>query len=179
MTMHTIRRETIHISGFTTANRKLEDGETSSHVERSKPDYQSDVRLLVEGAKAIGFGLVATDDDLHYNQGPGLPTKAGAHMAAYGLAGVIDNHGGSARELAEADAKGLTIRAKIGDLLELDGRCYRIEWAGYGSYQDKHNLKLVPAFTILSGPHTGDAGVTYFLVREPDGTEQIKFAEEL
>ncbi len=139
MTVHHLRRDTVHISGFTTPDRKLADGSTS-HVERSKPDMHADVRLMVEGTKSVGFGLVATDADLFRNLGPGLPTAPGPYLGAYGLSACIDNHGGSRREIEEAKAAGLLVEAKLGDLLELDGNLWEIQLADCG--RDRHNLTL-------------------------------------
>lgn len=146
-TVHHLRRETVHIGGFTTESGYLAASSVvglnnSSYVDRVKPDMHADVRLMVEGTKSVGFGLVATDADLHRNLGPGLPTAPGVYLGAYGLAACIDNHGGSGREIAEAKAAGLLVEAKLGDLLELDGNLWEIQLADNG--RDRHNLTLRP-----------------------------------
>lgn len=140
-TVHHIRRGTIRVGGFTTPDRTLADG-SSSHVDREHPRDHDEVRLMVAGQRGVGFGLGAVDADLHRNLGPGLPTAAGPYVYAYGLPGVIDNHGGSAREIAEAKAAGLLLEVEVGDILEIDGNLWQIQFADQG--RDRHNLTLTP-----------------------------------
>ncbi len=138
-TVHRITRGSIPVNGFTTASRVLADGLLSSHVVRVKPSSR-EVRLMVAGQRGVGFGLGAIDADLHRNLGSGLPTAPGPHVYAFGLSAVIDNHGGSRREIDEARAAGRLIEAEVGDLLDVDGTLWCIGWADRG--WDRHNLTL-------------------------------------
>lgn len=139
-TVHRIPRGTYSVGGFEHPDR------AGGYVQRVHPlDDGSYVRLMVEGHEGVGFGLTAVDEDLHYNLGPGLGTASGPYVGAYGLAGVIDNRGGTAREIDEARASGRLIEARVGDLLEVDGRLWRIDWYRRASWVDRHNVELHPA----------------------------------
>lgn len=135
VTVHHVERGTIKVSGFATADRQ-------GHAVREDPGFDRDVRLMVQGQAGVGFGLGAVDEDQWYNLGPGRGTAQGPRVYAYGHAGVIDNRGGSAREIQEARQAGLLLEASPGDLLEVDGRLWRIDWYRFGGIADRHNLQL-------------------------------------
>lgn len=151
MKIHSLNREAVSIGGFHCSDR------VGGHVDRVKPRFGEGLRLMIAGsANSAGFGLCGTDTDMFYNLGPGQPTAHGPYLGAYGLCSVIDNRGGTRREIDEAEAAGLVVRAEIGDLLEIDlGEpelsLFRIDWSGYGVHVDRHNLRLtrvevVPVF---------------------------------
>lgn len=149
-TIHHIDRNLIKVAGFTSRNRE------GGQVVRSEPGHDRDIRLMVEGQAGVGFGLGAVDPDLWYNQGPGLPTLPGPAVYAYGLPGVIDNQGGSAREIRDAREAGRVVYAQVGDFLEVNGSLWRLDWNRFGRQADHHNVKLHP----VSGDELGDVQVT-------------------
>lgn len=145
-----LTRGTYKVSGFTTPDRRPAPGTVtvsefdSSHVIRENP-YGDDktVRLMVVGQRGVGFGIGAVDEDLHRNLGPGLPTAPGPHVYAYGLSAVLDNHGGTRAEIAQARANGLLIQAEVGDMLEVDGNLWSIGWYMADRVTaDRHNVTL-------------------------------------
>lgn len=141
MTIHVLKRGTVKVAGFATADRQ-------GYEVRENPGFDHDVRLMVEGARGVGFGLTAVDPDQWYNLGPHLGTAQGPRVGAYGLPGVIDNHGGSKREIEQAKAEGLLVEAKVGDVLALEmgkdniTRYWQIDFYRRGSWVDHHNIEL-------------------------------------
>jgi len=139
-TVHHVNRHAVPTGGFV-------DAEGGRYVDRVGRGPRK-ARLLVDGAHRAGFGLCYCDTDLWSNTGEFRPRRHGARLDAYGLGTVIDNHGGTAAEIARDRADGVVIEAVAGDLLVMPdpaapagATAWRIEAAGY----DGRDVRLVPA----------------------------------
>lgn len=141
VTTHIIERGLIRVAGYTTPDRDLPGG-SSSWVDRVKPPFRHDIRLLVEGSRwYAGFGLGAVDPDLWYNLGAGLSTQKGPHLYGYGMAGVIDTRGGTGAEIKDEEASGRLLRVKVGDYFAIeDVGLFKLDWYRQGSYVDMFNI---------------------------------------
>ena len=84
-------------------------------------------RLMVEDISGVGFGLgqVAKSDSGRKEIGGAMIPGPWAY--AFRHAGIIDNFGGSGREIDEAKKAGLLVTARVGDILVIDGVRYSIE----------------------------------------------------
>ena len=99
--------------------------------QRNEPGfYKSPATVIIEGGSRAGgpAGWRIGGWNVHAKartefQGPMVQ---GPVAYCFGIASVIDNHGGTKREREEADAKGLLIRVSDGDLLEIDGVEYKL-----------------------------------------------------
>jgi hypothetical protein len=99
----------------------------ATFTDRVKPDFNADYRLLVKGCSwTPGFGLVYTDADSWRNDGPGMPRLFGASLSAYGVAGVIDNYGGTGAEIERERRESRLIEAEEGDLLVMPDPSARV-----------------------------------------------------
>lgn len=99
-------------------------------------------RLMVNGQRGVGFGIGHVKPGESSRKFYGGPMVPGPWEFAYGLAAVIDNHGGTAREIEEAQAGGFLLVVSPGEEVSTeDGRRYRVEFANGG--RDKHNVELV------------------------------------
>ena len=58
----------------------------------------------------------------------GGPMVPGPWAYAFGLCTVIDNHGGTGRDIEEAKASGLWLDVEEGDEIEVGGHTYRIRF---------------------------------------------------
>lgn len=96
-------------------------------------------RVIVEGARAtFTVGAVKRGEEARQvNQGPLVP---GPWAYAFGNAVVIDNHGGSKRDIEKQRAEGVLVECKLTDTLIIHGDEYAISFADGG--RDKHNIKL-------------------------------------
>lgn len=103
-----------------------------------KRDHWNATRLLVlDVAHAPGFHVGFIPSGSAAVQVDGGPLMPGPWCYAYGISGVIDNHGGTRGELKQAQAAGLVVEAVLGDVVEVCGYEYRIE----ADHND--NIKIV------------------------------------
>lgn len=100
-------------------------------------------------AYRFGLGFVGADGECRRTTGG--PMLAGPYAYAYGLATVIDNYGGSARELDEARTAGRVIDARIGDVLVFRGSRFLIERAANRNVE----LTLLPDREVEDAPTGG------------------------
>lgn len=100
-------------------------------------------RILIAGSPTAGFGMLYQDETGTCRREHGKDPVPGPYAVAFGLAGAIDNYGGTGAEIAREDAAGHVIRAEIGDtLVTPDGHRFLIDWHRQGSYVDRHNITL-------------------------------------
>lgn len=175
--IHVLQRSMLDISGFPNADRSPVPGGQAGggHLQRNRPGHEQEHRLLVNGsAWSPGFGVGYIDSDLWLNQGEGLPTRKGPDLYGYGIAGVIDNYGGTGAELDRAEAAGRIIRADIDDLFVVEDPAHpakvtvwRLTWSGFGSRVDRHNIKFIQQVPEAPKPKQ-------VLTTLPDG-QQIMF----
>lgn len=101
---------------------------TRSVYEHGK--YESDHIFLVAGASRSGgpggWGLCGWSEEGQGRLTHGGPMVAGPVASLFGLCGVIDTHGGTGREHAEAEAAGRLIRLQAGDVLVVNGTEYEV-----------------------------------------------------
>lgn len=84
-----------------------------------------DNRLFVEGyTMSFGIGYVA--DGAQARQVMAGPLVPGPWAYVYGQGTVIDNHGGSKRDIDRQRSEGKLVEARIGDTLMIGGHEYRI-----------------------------------------------------
>jgi hypothetical protein len=69
------------------------------------------------------WGIGYSDDTSIWNQGPGLPRKAGRSAFLYELPSVIDNYGGTAAERQRNLEDGVEETAAVGDVVLLITGC--------------------------------------------------------
>jgi hypothetical protein len=112
-------------------------------------DWETGHVVLLNGAR---YGIGYCDDTSIWNQGPGLPRKGGRQAYLFGLASVIDNHGGTGAEMRALRAQGLVSEAQAGDVLALvcmDGTesgettLWRIECRARGRSWGDPKLELI------------------------------------
>lgn len=110
----------------------------SRYTEDGADSWTAETRITVNGTLTrFGLGYVGPRGVCRREyQGPIL---AGPYAYAYGLAAVIDYHGGTGAERARNIDAGLEFDLNVGDFLEFNGEEFRIEFNG----RDKHNLRLV------------------------------------
>lgn len=97
------------------------------HIQGQDSKWYADCVKLLVGDRhwsgyAIGF-VPAGQQARKVYKGPLVP---GPWAYAFACATVIDNYGGSKREREDAEAKGLVIRAELGDMLRIDGSVFKI-----------------------------------------------------
>lgn len=120
-------------------------------LDPSPYDYEAghwkggELRLLVEGARwTPGFGLGYVDASGEARRTHGGPKLPGPYAYAFGIAGVIDNHGGTAAEIEKAEAEGLIVRCAVGDTLVMpDGERFLVEWDGWQGEARREHVRLV------------------------------------
>lgn len=85
-------------------------------------EHHQATRLLVAGVRwAAGFHVcyVRPDQEARREyQGPLVP---GPWASAYGIAGSIDDQGGTGAEIKREEAANLILRCKLGDVIEIEG----------------------------------------------------------
>jgi hypothetical protein len=85
----------------------------------------TDCTLLVEGYEIrFGVGEVKPGETGRKVMNGDLVPGPWAYV--YGQATVIDNFGGTAREMEEKRERGCVVEARLGDVVEINGRKYRI-----------------------------------------------------
>ena len=90
-----------------------------------------------------GFGLGYVGPDGECRREHGGPIVPGPYAYAYGLCGVIDNHGGTGAEIARERAAGQVLEVEPGDVLVLpDGTAWTVDFLRQGSWVDLHNIRL-------------------------------------
>lgn len=103
--------------------------ETTEH-EREPGFFRSPVILRVAGADRAygpgGFAIGGWTAEAEARTYHGGPLVRGPHAYVFGLCGVIDTRGGTAREHAEARAEGRLIDVEAGDELVIAGETYRV-----------------------------------------------------
>lgn len=96
-----------------------------------------------ETGARFGIGAVKEGDEARKVQdGPMVP---GPWAYAYGLCAVIDNHGGTKAESDRMQESGQEVTVQIGDVVEVDGHRYTVQFSTTGTYVDRHNIVLVAA----------------------------------
>lgn len=108
--------------------------------------FSSPARVRFAGSRAVAHAIGGWDATGTGRRTFGADPVPGPHAYAFGLAAVIDNHGGSARESADASAAGLLFDVHPGDFLIIDGTRYTWTFAHGG--RDLHNVNLIP----IDGP---------------------------
>ena len=103
---------------------------TPSPYDFEKGHFKSDAILRIAGACSAG-GPGGWSVGGWTEEGTGRlvfqgPLEQGPQGFVYGLAGVIDTRGGTAREHRDADAKGLLFDVEDGDELEMAGTVYKL-----------------------------------------------------
>lgn len=87
--------------------------------------FTTDAIIVLEGGSRAGgpggWGFGGWTSEGVGRKVTGGELVAGPHAYLFGLAAVIDNHGGTARERREKDAEGLLFRVKDGDTIEAEG----------------------------------------------------------
>lgn len=80
-------------------------------------------RLVIAGAHngSTGYGLLVVPEGREGRREFGGPMVPGPWAAAFGLAGVIDNYGGTGAEIAREKAEGRYFAVEPGDRLLLPG----------------------------------------------------------
>lgn len=102
-------------------------------------------RLIVEGMKGSGYCVGEIRKGETGRKEDGGPLVPGPWAFAFGLATVIDNHGGTQREIDEQRADGLLVEAQLGDVVITDdGNAYRIEQMSEFGRPSRHHIALVP-----------------------------------
>lgn len=87
----------------------------------------TEARILVAGSNnRAGWGLCAWTAE-----GAGRivfqgPMVQGPYASLFGLCSVIDNHGGTGREMRDAEAAGQLFRVEPGDTIVLEGVRYTV-----------------------------------------------------
>lgn len=95
---------------------------------------------LPESGARFGVGCVREGESAVQRQyGPEVP---GPWAYAYGLCSVIDNHGGTKAESERMQAEGREHTVNIGDVVEIAGNRYTVDFSRMGKFVDKHNVSL-------------------------------------
>lgn len=117
-----------HVPAAGLTNPYNEQGHSSS--------VRTGLRIIIAG-RSFGLSYVdATGESRRTHGGPILP---GPDAGMWGMASVIDNFGGTGREIAESRAAGLLITAEVGDVLAMpDGELFAIKAVRF----DRHNFTL-------------------------------------
>lgn len=113
---------TTHKLTVNTSRHDYTDGQTNIECREALALLKRSTR----GDYHIRFGVVATLEggaSRRVTEGPLVP---GPHAATFGLCSVIDNHGGTGRDIDEAKTAGLWVEVAEGDVLDIEGTLYRI-----------------------------------------------------
>jgi hypothetical protein len=101
---------------------------------------------LPELGSRFGLGFVPEGKAARREQGGA--DVPGPWASAFGLAVCIDNFGGSGAEAASREAAGLEHTVSIGDVIEVEGVAFLVDFYRRGSYVDRHNVELRPVEAV-------------------------------
>lgn len=92
-------------------------------------------RISVRGTCNRWYGLGGWDETTAMRTVMNGPLVQGPQAYLYGLATVIDNHGGTGREVREVREAGMVVEAEIGDILNIDGHRYVVgkDWSRHAN----------------------------------------------
>ncbi len=101
---------------------------------REHGDYKSNAIIFrIAGSEnSAGYGFGGWDASGSGRIIFGGPIVQGHHAFLFGLASVIDNHGGTCREHREAEADGRLFNAESGDVVSINGAEYALSLCSRG-----------------------------------------------
>ena len=113
---------------------------TTYHNGATHTQIRTEHKLVIRGAHQSSmnrWGVFAVPRGESGRQVDGGPLVPGPWAGLFQLAGVIDNHGGSAAESARDRAAGLEHPVAAGDVVVIDGCSYtvRVDRCGYASLE--------------------------------------------
>lgn len=137
-------REATAASGLREERRAAELRETSipkiKAIGGAAKSYGDATRLLVERSGSYaGFQVVFVPEGKSGRRTDGGPLIPGPWADAFALSAVVSASGSTRDEIAADERRGLLVRAKIGDLVDVEGMIMKIEAA------PNRSIKLTPS----------------------------------